>query len=148
VYGQQLSKVTQLEEKLIADPKENEVRKIFSDRAAAGSAKLKDPAKAYADGKAAVEADLATAKSSGDAAAIKKAEDALAAYPKDQTAAVAAWGKEAGLAARGAPVLRHAQAFPGKDENAQGIARKNFLALVFCLMVGTAALPHILMRYY
>lgn len=25
---------------------------------------------------------------------------------------------------------------------------KNFLALTFCLMVGTAALPHILMRYY
>ena len=26
--------------------------------------------------------------------------------------------------------------------------RRNFLALVFCLMIGTAALPHILMRYY
>ncbi len=28
------------------------------------------------------------------------------------------------------------------------VAKKNFLALVFCLMVGTAALPHILMRFY
>ena len=27
-------------------------------------------------------------------------------------------------------------------------SRRNFLALMFCLMVGTAALPHILMRYY
>jgi cation/acetate symporter len=27
-------------------------------------------------------------------------------------------------------------------------ARLNFLTLVFCLMVGTAALPHVLMRYY
>ena len=27
-------------------------------------------------------------------------------------------------------------------------SRRNFLALIFCLMVGTAALPHILMRYY
>jgi cation/acetate symporter len=26
--------------------------------------------------------------------------------------------------------------------------RNNFLALVFCLMIGTAALPHVLMRYY
>ena len=33
-------------------------------------------------------------------------------------------------------------------EKAQDIARKNFLALIFCLMIGTAALPHILMRYY
>jgi len=148
VYGQQLTKVTQLEEKLIADPKENEVRKIFTDRAAAAAEKLKDPAKAFADGKAALEAAVATAKSGGDAAAVKKAEDALAAYPKDQAAAVAAWNKDRAGAARGAPLSRHAQAFPGKDENAQAVARKNFLALVFCLMVGTAALPHILMRYY
>jgi cation/acetate symporter len=28
------------------------------------------------------------------------------------------------------------------------VSRRNFLALVFCLMIGTAALPHILMRYY
>jgi cation/acetate symporter len=28
------------------------------------------------------------------------------------------------------------------------VSRRNFLALIFCLMVGTAALPHILMRYY
>jgi len=33
VYGQQLQKVTQLEEKLIADAKENEVRGIFTKRA-------------------------------------------------------------------------------------------------------------------
>ena len=29
-----------------------------------------------------------------------------------------------------------------------GQARSNFLALVFCLMLGTAALPHVLTRYY
>ena len=40
---------------------------------------------------------------------------------------------------------------PNGDEKAQKAyndSRRNFLALVFCLMVGTAALPHILMRYY
>jgi cation/acetate symporter len=40
---------------------------------------------------------------------------------------------------------------PNGDEKAQkayDTSRRNFLALVFCLMVGTAALPHILMRYY
>ncbi|WP_225879195.1 sodium:solute symporter family protein [Zeimonas arvi] len=148
IYGQQLTKVTQLEEKLIADPKEQEVKKIFLDRAAAATEKLKDPAKSFAEGKAALEAAVATARSGGDAAAIKKAEDALAAYPKDQAAAEAAWGKDRAGGARGAPLSRHAEAFPGKDDNARAVARKNFLALVFCLMVGTAALPHILMRYY
>jgi cation/acetate symporter len=40
---------------------------------------------------------------------------------------------------------------PNGDAKAQKTfdeSRRNFLALVFCLMVGTAALPHILMRYY
>jgi cation/acetate symporter len=48
----------------------------------------------------------------------------------------------------------HAQQFAGNpdgDEAAKktyDTSRRNFLALIFCLMVGTAALPHILMRYY
>ena len=51
-------------------------------------------------------------------------------------------------AERATPPVHHAQAFPGEDEEARHIMRLNFVALVFCLMVGTAALPHILMRYY
>src|SRR4030067_1016146 len=39
-------------------------------------------------------------------------------------------------------------AFPGKDDAARDVSRRNFLALIFCLMGGTAALPHILLRYY
>jgi cation/acetate symporter len=148
IYGQQLVKVTKLEEKLIADPKENEVRKIFGDRAKAADEKLKDVPKAFAAGKAELEAAVASAKAANDATALKQAEEALSKYPADEAAARAAWTKEKGLAARARPILRHAEAFPGADEKARDISRKNFLALIFCLMVGTAALPHILMRYY
>ncbi|NBR27413.1 MAG: cation acetate symporter, partial [Betaproteobacteria bacterium] len=42
----------------------------------------------------------------------------------------------------------HATPYPGKDEAAQDSARLNFIGIVFCMMFGTAALPHILMRYY
>ena len=42
----------------------------------------------------------------------------------------------------------HAEPFPGKDEKARDTARLNFIGIVFCMMFGTAALPHILMRYY
>ena len=42
----------------------------------------------------------------------------------------------------------HADPFPGKDEAARHTAKLNFLGIVFCMMFGTAALPHILMRYY
>jgi cation/acetate symporter len=148
IYGQQLQKVTQLEEQLIADPKENEVRRIFSERAATATERLKDVPGSLAQGRAALEKSLSDAKAAGSPDAIRQAEDALSAYPKDEEAATVAWNKERALAARGAPLTRHAEPFPGKDDEARDIARKNFLALVFCLMVGTAALPHILMRYY
>lgn len=148
VYGFQLQKVSELEVKLNADPKELEVRGIFKQRADDAKAKMADVPKALVDGKAKLEADLAAAKASGDAAAQKKAEDGLAKFPKDEAAAKAAWAKEAALAARAAPIAAHGEAFAAKDEKARDIAKKNFLALILCLMVGTAALPHILMRYY
>jgi cation/acetate symporter len=68
-------------------------------------------------------------------------------FPRTAEAALAAWTREAGVAARANPPLMHAAVYPGRDEQASNIARRNFLALVFCLMLGTAALPHILMRY-
>src|SRR6186997_726219 len=54
-YGITLQKVAELEKKITADPKEQEVRKIFADRAAAGKANLANADKAFADGKAKVE---------------------------------------------------------------------------------------------
>ncbi len=149
VYGKVLQKVSAREEELIKDPKEIQVRDIFRQRAAAASARLKDVDKSYADGKAALAA--AVTKAEADAApaeTVAAAKAALAAYPPDAAAAKAAWTKDAALAGRSAPPTRHAEAFPGKDEAARDVSRRNFLALVFCLMVGTAALPHILMRYY
>jgi cation/acetate symporter len=131
VYGQQLAKVTELEKKLTADPKEIEVRTIFKDRAAAATEKLKDVPGSYA-------ADKAAAEKAGT----------LDSFPKDEAAYTASLNKAKAGAARAAPPSPHGQAFPGKDEAAQNKARKNFLALIFCLMVGTAALPHILMRFY
>ena len=149
VYGKVLEKVTAREAELIKDPKELQVRDIFKQRAADASARLKDLDKSYADGKAALAA--AVAKAEADSAApdvVDNAKKALAAYPPDAAAAKDAWTKDAGLAARAAPLIRHAEAFPGKDDAARDVSRRNFLALVFCLMIGTAALPHILMRYY
>jgi cation/acetate symporter len=148
-YGYTIQKVTELEKKITNDPKEQEVRKIFSDRAAAANTALKDPSKAYADGKSVLEkrvADLRAANAPADP--VTAAEKALAAYPKDEAAAKALWNREKGLAARSAPPRPHAQPFPGKDEAAQNTARLNFIGIVFCMMFGTAALPHILMRYY
>ena len=146
IYGQQLVKVTALEGKINTDPKELEVRQIYKDRAAAATEKLKDVPASYAADKAAAEAKVAAAK--GDAAALTAAEAALAKFPADEAAYTKGLNAEKGLAALAAPPRAHAAAFPGKDDEAKDKARRNFLALIFCLMVGTAALPHILMRFY
>ncbi len=150
VYGYTLEKITAKEEQLLKDPKELEVRGIFKARSDAAVEKLKDvPAAMAADKAAAVKAVDDLKAANGSLAAIKAAEATLAGLPKDEAAAKAAYtAARTSNAARANPPIRHAQPFPGKDEATQNIARKNFLALVFCLMIGTAALPHILMRYY
>jgi cation/acetate symporter len=154
VYGYQLQKVTALEKKLNADPKEIQVRDAFKERAAAAEGRLKqldaEGEGFLSQGRATLErkvADLTAA--AAPEAEVKAAQTALEKYPKDVAAAKAAWKKDLDTnKARAAPIKPHAEAFPGKDEKARDVARKNFLALIFCLMVGTAALPHILMRYY
>ena len=159
VYGSQLEKVTAREAELRKDPKELEVIQIFKDRAAAADAKLKDVPAAMAADKAAAEKTLADLRAAnGPAADIQAAEKALAALPAteeeakkkyaaDKTAAEARARPLAGMPSHGMPFAGD----PNGDEKAQKAyrdSRNNFLALVFCLMVGTAALPHILMRYY
>jgi cation/acetate symporter len=147
VYGKVLEKVTAKEQQLIDDPKEKEVRAIFKARADAANANLANP-KAWEEGKAKLAAAVDAAKAENAPEKVAAAEAALKAWPADEAAAKAQWTKDKGAAARASPPLRHAEAFPGKDEKARDVSRKNFLALIFCLMVGTAALPHILMRYY
>ena len=159
IYGAQLAKVTAREAVLIADPKEKEVIAIFKARADDFAAKLKDVPAALAADRAAAQKKIDELKAaSAPAADLAAADKAMAALPKDEAAAKTAW-TAARTAADGrakdlAGMPRHAQAYAGNpngDEKAQKAfndSRRNFLALVFCLMVGTAALPHILMRYY
>ena len=159
VYGYQLEKVTAAEKKLTSDPKELEVRDIFKQRSASLAEKLKDPAAALAADKAAAEKKVADLKgANAPAAEIAAAEKAFAALPKDAEAAKKAWtAAKNGADVKSRPLNgmpTHAQQFSGNpagDAAAQKTfneSRRNFLALIFCLMVGTAALPHILMRYY
>ncbi len=159
VYGAQLAKVTAREQVLIDDPKEKEVIAIFKQRSDDLAAKLKDIPTALAADKTAALKKVDDLKAAGAPLAdVQAADKALAALPKDEAAAKTAWtAAKAANDARARPLAgmpRHGQAYagdPNGDEKAQKTfneSRRNFMALVFCLMVGTAALPHILMRYY
>ena len=159
IYGAQLAKVSEREKQLIADPKEQEVRAIFKQRSDDFAAKLKDVPAALAADRGAAQKKIDDLKAANaPLAEVQAAEKALAAVPANDAAAKTAWtaGKAAadGRTTPLAGMPRHGQAFagdPNGDEKAKAAfdtSRRNFLGLVFCLMVGTAALPHILMRYY
>ena len=147
-YATALQKVTEREKVLTTDPKEIEVRNIFKARAAAADEKLKSLPTAFAADRAAAEKRLADLKAASAPEAEMAAASKTLADFKDEKSARALYNREKGLNARAAPPRPHATPFPGKDERAQDIARRNFLGIVFCMMIGTAALPHILMRYY
>ncbi|HLL10018.1 MAG TPA: VC_2705 family sodium/solute symporter, partial [Rubrivivax sp.] len=159
VYGFQLQKVTEREKQLRADPKEQEVIAAFKQRADDAAAKLANPQAAMTADRAAAEQKVAQLRgANAPAAELAAAEKALAALPLDEAAAKRAWTTAKTAAdTRARPLAgmpAHAQIYAG-DPNGDAAAqktfnesRRNFLALVFCLMVGTAALPHILMRYY
>jgi cation/acetate symporter len=159
IYGYQLQKITAREQQLIDDPKEKEVIAIFKHHSDDLAAKLKDVPAALSHDRAAAQkqyADLQAANA--PLREVQAAGRVLAAVPKDAPDAIKAWTKAKVVADTAARPLagmpRHAAQYAGDpdgDESARKTfteSRRNFLALVFCLMVGTAALPHILIRYY
>jgi cation/acetate symporter len=90
--------------------------------------------------------ELRTANAS--AKDISTAEKALKYMPKDEATARKQWGD-----ARPQRLRSHRRRCRTRRRTAGATTpshrkRLNFIALVICLMIGTASLPHILMRYY
>ncbi|WP_241516830.1 sodium:solute symporter family protein [Roseateles puraquae] len=163
VYGQQLHQLAQREQQLIHDPGELQVRAIHQERAQAAAARLGDVPRALAQAQAEAAASVAALKqANAPLAQIQAAEKQRAALPRTAAEAEERWRRELAAEASMAQPLSglalHTQPFAGPSaasadgdlaEGAQASeARRNFIALVLCLMVGTAGLPHLLTRYY
>ena len=159
VYGVQLAKVSEREKELINDPAENEVRLIAAHRADVLRDKLESPAASLRQDRALASAYVEALRDfNGLPAEIASAERELSRIPKDEASARALWKKQLEETETKSRPLHgmapHAQQFAGDPAGTteQRVefenSRRNFLALVLCLMLGTAALPHILMRYY
>ena len=159
IYGFQLEKVTAKERLLTHDPTEVEVRDIYRQRAQELADKLSDPAAAMLADRQQAEERLSRLRQEGASLSqMAAAERQLAMLPRDVDAAVALWTRQKQEADTKSKPLNgmppHAIPFTGDPQGSLAErreyeeSRRNFLALVFCLMVGTAALPHILMRYY
>jgi len=149
-YGSLLPKLTALEADLARDPREEQVRAEFRRRAAEYAARADGLPESWEAGKVEAQRQLAAARArNGSLTEVRQAERALATYPNSVDEARALWieRRDANLE-RAKPPEPHATPFPGPTKEASDARRNNFLAVVFCLMFGTAALPHILMRAY
>jgi cation/acetate symporter len=161
MYGQVMQQLAEREREL-NDPQtrvgaaEKQVRDAYQQRAANIKAKIDALPKSWEDGLTAAKRRLVELE---ERHAVQRelvaAKAAIANYPASADEAKKVWSAQvAANMARTGPVVPHGEAFysgnpdPQKAAAERGIKRNNFLALVFCLMVGTAALPHILMRYY
>jgi cation/acetate symporter len=158
-YGQQLQKIAVMERSLMDSPQEKQVIEEYARRASSLEKKLQD-----VDGALQLERHelrarliaLGGAKADGEPASAIRRE--LANLPKDAKTARERWTRAAADYRERSQVMggmpNHATPFAGNEhgnlEERQVFesSRANFLALMFCLMVGTAGLPHLLTRYY
>jgi cation/acetate symporter len=159
-YTSALPRVTALEKEFNDEttPKgaaEESVRAIFRARAVTAETRLKGLESGgtafLSEEKKRLERKLAGMKTveTMDAKEVDAAEKAVRDFPIDSAKAKEQWTRDqATSAAKAAPVVAHAEPFSANSDEERSKKKRNFLALVFCLMVGTAALPHILTRYY
>lgn len=149
-YGTALSKLSEREKQLSDDPLEHQVRAIYKERADEYQAKLQALPKSWENGLSELQRHAEDLRrSNASLIEVKAATRALATYPKNVEEARQKWSEARALnLQRAGPLVAHATPFPGKTKEASDAKRNNFMALVLCLMMGTAALPHILVRFY
>ncbi len=149
VYGHVLQEVGRLENQLFNTPEELEVRALYNERADLYAQKIMQLPQSLMLERESISSRINELKSSDaqtrDIVALERQRREL---PHDPDQARVRW-ENAMFAAvdRSRPPVHHADAFAGDNEESMS-DRINFLALIFCLTVGTAALPHVLMRYY
>lgn len=159
VYGQQVQKITELEKQLMNSPGELEVIAEYARRARAFELKLVDvDASLEAERQALRERIRVLNERRADESIIVAARRELAGLPRDAASARERWTRamqdnlDRARPLGGMPP--HAKPFAGNPDGSPqeqqdfDISRRNFLALMFCLMVGTAGLPHLLTRFY
>ena len=150
VYGQVLQQVRQMEDRLFDSPAEVAARRLYRERADEYARKIAQLPDSLSREREQLSSRINDLKASDaqvrDIVALERQRRDL---PKDPYQARLRWEVAMSAAAeRAAPPVHHAAAFPGDAADGGWSQRINFLALVFCLTVGTAALPHLLMRYY
>ena len=159
VYGQQIAHISELEQRLMASPSEQQVIEEYARRAREYEAKLENVPRALENERRLLKERLRLLNEErADAEAVFEARRALALLPKDEASARKIWTQAmqdnqiranplGGMPAHATPFAGDPNGTPAQRE-AFELSRRNFLALVFCLMVGTMGLPHLLTRFF
>lgn len=154
-YGQQLAKIEVFEQQFMASPVEQSVIQEYQRRAQEYERKLQDVEKNLQIERKELRRQLREMdgkNADNEYAAGLRRE--LSNLPKDATSAREIWTQamqeNQARAKRLGGMPPHATPFIDKDSSSETFtqSRRNFLALMFCLMVGTLGLPHLLTRYY
>ena len=146
-YSEQLQVVSAREAQLLTDPAEVAVRRLLNERADDAERKLRDVPAAMASDTELLGRQIERMQAdNAPLVQIQQAERALERMPHGEADARAAYQRERDQARSQAQPL--ASLAPQADSGSRSAPRANFLALVFCLMLGTAALPHVLTRCY
>jgi cation/acetate symporter len=159
VYGQQLQKIAELEKKLMSSPGELEVIAEYARRARDFESKLLDVDASLERERQALRTQIRVLNDQrAEESVIVAARRELAGLPRDSASARERWTRamqdnlDRAKPLGGMPP--HAKPFAGDPDGSPQqqqefeTSRLNFLALMFCLMVGTVGLPHLLTRFY
>ncbi len=159
-YGRQLEQIARREDELARDPAEHEVIVRLRQRAAQDDVKLRDVRAAMRTDEASARREIAKLRAEdAPLAHIQRAEREFAQRPRNEEQAASRYRHDRDtaliharpLAGMPPQTLPFATGDPQGDAAARARfdgARINFIALMLCLMMGTAAMPHVLTRYY
>ncbi|KVO06268.1 cation acetate symporter [Burkholderia ubonensis] len=148
-YGQLMERVAAREAQVRDSRDEQRVRDAYRRQAAHLQTQLDRLPASYAEERGRLVDQLADLRRhNGPLREISQRERALADFPRDPAAARVVWSQARDdLLARAAPPVPMHEPFPAASDDERRPRERNFLALLLCLSLGTASLPHILTRY-
>ncbi|RQT23252.1 sodium:solute symporter family protein [Burkholderia contaminans] len=148
-YGKLMERVAAREAQVRDAFDEQQVRDAYRRQAADIQTRLDRLPASYADARRHLVDQLADLRRhNGPLREISQRERELADFPRDPAAARVAWTQiRDDLLARAEPPVPMHEPFPAASDDERKPRERNFLALLLCLSLGTASLPHILTRY-
>lgn len=149
-YGKVLEEIEFHEKDFEVTAEEVKVRDFYHKRVISLEKKIQNLPQSFYDGKKQAEKTLQDARTQQlPLKELKALERRLVEYPKDPAHAYEVWqGQKKEAQIKSQTAIPSMDPSSNKGVGVSNLDNVNFVLLIFCLMFGTASLPHILTRYY